>query len=77
MSEKNITPSGLKARYGWRESSMAISGVSDRIRNGYFVEYSLNAAMYRPACRMSQTGERSTAWPRAALTRSGAEEEDA
>mmetsp|Transcript_733 Transcript_733/g.2381 ORF Transcript_733/g.2381 Transcript_733/m.2381 type:complete len:290 (+) Transcript_733:470-1339(+) len=45
MSLNMMTPSGLKARQGCMESSMAISGVSERIRKGYFVLYSRNAAM--------------------------------
>ncbi len=38
MSEKKITPSGLKARQGCIDSSIAMSGVSERIRKGYLSE---------------------------------------
>lgn len=48
---------------------MAMEGVSDLSRKGYLVEYSRNAAMYLPACRMSHTGVRSTCSPLAARTR--------
>ena len=60
MSLKKMMPSVLNARHGWSDSSMAISGVSDRILKGYLSEYSLKAAMYLPACLMSHTGVRST-----------------
>ena len=59
ISLKKMTPSVLNARHGCSESSIAISGVSERWRKGYFSEYSRKAAMYRPAWRMSQTGVRS------------------
>ena len=45
MSLKKITPSVPYACHGCRDSLMAISGVSDRWRKGYFSEYSRNAAM--------------------------------
>ena len=64
-----ITPSTPKARHGCSESSMAISGVSERSRNGILFEYSRNAGWYRPACRISHTGVRSTASPLAARSR--------
>jgi uroporphyrinogen decarboxylase len=53
------------------DNSMAISGVSDRWRKGYFSEYALNSAMYLPACLINHTGGRSTSSPRAALKRIG------
>jgi hypothetical protein len=56
MSEKKMTPSGLKARQGWRLSSTAMSGDSERMRKGYLSENSLKAAMYLPACLISHTG---------------------
>jgi len=39
MSEKKMTPSGWKARHGCSDSSMAMSGVSDRWRKGMVSEY--------------------------------------
>ncbi len=39
MSEKKMMPSGRKARRGCMESSMAMSGVSERMRKGYLSEY--------------------------------------
>jgi len=45
MSENITTPSTPNARHGCSDSSMATSGVSLRIRKGYFVEYSRKAAM--------------------------------
>ena len=72
MSEKRITPSTPYARKGWREISSAASGISDRSRNvGYFATRSLYTFMWRPACRIIQTGVRSTFSPRAALNSSG------
>jgi hypothetical protein len=59
---------------------VAMEGVSDLSRKGYFVEYSRKAAMYLPACRMSHTGVRSTCSPLAARTRmsrSPGDDEDA
>lgn len=50
MSENMITPSTPKVRHGCRDSSIAISGVSERCRKGYLSEYLRNALMYRPAC---------------------------
>lgn len=38
MSLNMMTPSGRKAFHGCMLSSIAISAVSDRIRNGYFSE---------------------------------------
>eukprot|EP00961_Rhodomonas_salina_P035623 479112-Rhodomonas_salina.2 len=38
MSENMMTPSVPKALNGWRESSIAISGVSDLFRKGYLSE---------------------------------------
>ena len=69
MSENMITPSTPNARHGCSESSVAISGVSERSRNSILVEYSRKADMYRPACRISHTGVRSTVSPRAARSR--------
>ncbi len=71
MSLNMITPSGLKARQGCNESSMAISGVSERCRKPYLLEYSRNSAMYLPACRMSQTGGLSPCSPRATRNSKG------
>jgi len=39
MSEKKMTPSGWKARQGCSDSSIAMSGVSDRWRKGMVSEY--------------------------------------
>eukprot|EP00967_Tisochrysis_lutea_P144798 scaffold270947_cov30-Tisochrysis_lutea.AAC.4 len=69
MSLNMITPSTPNACHGCRLSSMAISGVSERIRKGYLSDIARNAFMYRPACRMSQTGVRSTGSPRAARSK--------
>ena len=63
MSENMMTPSVPNARHGCRESAVAISGVSERSRNSILVEYSRKADIYRPACRISQTGVRSTVSP--------------
>ena len=69
MSENMITPSTPYWRHGCSESSVAISGVSERLRNSTVVEYSRKACIYRPAWRISHTGVRSTASPRAARSR--------
>ena len=69
MSENMMMPSTPKALQGCRESSTAISGVSERMRNGYLSEYARNSAMYRPACRISHTGVRDTSSPRAHRSR--------
>jgi hypothetical protein len=45
MSEKKMTPSGLKALHGCSDSSIAMSGVSERMRKGYLSLYSRKAAM--------------------------------
>jgi hypothetical protein len=50
---------------------MAISGVSERCRKPYLLEYSRNSAMYLPACRMSQTGGLSPCSPRATRSSKG------
>lgn len=39
ISLNMMTPSGLKALHGCRDSSIAIPGVSDLTRNGYLSEY--------------------------------------
>ena len=49
ISLNMITPSGLNARHGCIDSSMAISGVSLRCLNPYLVLYARNSAMYLPA----------------------------
>ena len=72
-----MTPSGWKARHGWRESSIAISAVSDLCRKPYLSENSLNSAMYLPACRISHTGGRSLSSPRATRRSSGSAEAEA
>lgn len=75
MSLNMITPSGLKARQGCRESSIAMSGVSERCRNPYLLEYSRNSYMYLPALRINQTGGRSACSPRATRSKRGSLEE--
>mmetsp|Transcript_26748 Transcript_26748/g.80156 ORF Transcript_26748/g.80156 Transcript_26748/m.80156 type:complete len:286 (+) Transcript_26748:145-1002(+) len=45
MSENMMTPSTPNARQHWSESSVAISGVSDRSRNGILSEYARKSAM--------------------------------
>jgi hypothetical protein len=45
MSLKKMTPSVLKALQGCNESSIAISGVSERLRKGYLSENFRNSAM--------------------------------
>ena len=69
MSENIMTPSVPKARKGCRESSIAISGVSERLRKGYLLLKARKSFMYLPACLMSQTGARSVASPLAARRR--------
>mmetsp|Transcript_64777 Transcript_64777/g.156258 ORF Transcript_64777/g.156258 Transcript_64777/m.156258 type:complete len:270 (-) Transcript_64777:5-814(-) len=69
MSENITTPSTPKALNGCSDSSTAISGVSERMRNGYFSEYLRKSAMYRPAWRISQTGVREVSSPRAHRSR--------
>ena len=75
ISLNMITPSGLKARQGCRESSIAMSGVSERCRNPYLLEYSRNSDMYLPAWRINQTGGRSACSPRATRSKRGSLEE--
>mmetsp|Transcript_151417 Transcript_151417/g.282289 ORF Transcript_151417/g.282289 Transcript_151417/m.282289 type:complete len:257 (-) Transcript_151417:160-930(-) len=72
MSEKRITPSVPYASHGCSDTSLETSGISERSRNvGYFSVSARYAAMCRPACRIIQTGVRSTVSPRAARTSSG------
>ena len=59
MSENMMTPSTPKVRHGCRDSSIAISGVSDRSRKGYLSEKDRKSAMYRPAC-----GDKAHGWVR-------------
>ena len=49
MSLNMITPSGLKARQGCSDSSIAISAVSERCRKSNLSEYFRKSAMYLPA----------------------------
>ena len=76
MSLNIITPSGLKARQGCRESSIAMSAVSERCRNPYLSEYSRNSDIYLPAWRISQTGGRSPCSPRATRSKRGSSLEE-
>mmetsp|Transcript_17793 Transcript_17793/g.58121 ORF Transcript_17793/g.58121 Transcript_17793/m.58121 type:complete len:226 (-) Transcript_17793:5-682(-) len=69
MSLNMMTPSTPNACHGCRLSSIAISGVSERMRNGYLSDMARKSFMYRPACRISQTGARSTGSPPAAPRR--------
>ena len=50
IPENIITPSTPNFLQGWRDNSIAISGVSERCLKGYFSEYLRKSAMYRPAC---------------------------
>lgn len=72
MSLNMITPSTPNDRHGCNDNSIAISGVSDRCRNGYFSLYCRKSAMYRPACRINHTGVRSTFSPLYARTKMSA-----
>ena len=49
VPENMITPSTPNFLHGCRDSSIAISGVSERSLKGYFSEYLRKSAMYRPA----------------------------
>ena len=53
MSENMMTPSTPNDRQGCKDNSMAMSGVSERCRKGYFSEYLRKSAMYRPAWRIN------------------------
>ena len=45
MSENMMTPSTPNDRQGCNDNSIAMSGVSDRCRNGYFSEYLRKSAI--------------------------------
>ena len=66
MSLNMMIPSTPKAFQHCSDNSVAISGFSLLCRKGILSEYLRKSAMYLPAWRMSQTGVRSVASPRAA-----------
>ena len=60
MSAKIIAASTEKALIGWSVTSTAISGVLNMVSRPCLSRSFRYSAMYRPACRMNQTGVQST-----------------